>query len=297
MLAASGIENARLLLASEIGGDWTGRGYGDHLSFVLGRFDPADGAKVRDWFQPLYNSKGILRTAKVALTAEAQAENRALNVMALVAFPYPEDSAPMAARRILAGLRGTPRRLPKPRDLLQAVMGMPDLGRVAFAQLVTKRRAVPRNAAAELVINMEQAPNRESRISLAAEKDALGIPRARIHWAFTDLERRTLRAYVETFDAEWTRMGMRPVQWEPSVKAEGDALAPAEDIYHPMGATRMATTPEEGVVDPECRVFGVENLFVAGSSLFPTGGSSNPTLTLLALALRLADRLKADMPR
>ena len=297
VLAAGGIENPRLLLASDGLGnahDLVGRCYQDHLSFTLGRFDPADGERVRAWFQPLYNAKGILRTAKVALTAQAQARAGALNAMALVSFPFPEASAPMAARRILAGLRGAPRRAPAARDLWQAFVGLPDLGRVAYNQVVRKRRAVPRNAAAELVINMEQAPNLQSRITLDGAEDALGVPRASISWHLGGLERETLRAYIETFDAEWARLGMRPVRWDPAVIEEGDAFhAVVGDIYHHIGGTRMAERPEEGVVDPDLRVFGTENLYLAGSSVFPTGGSSNPTLTILALTLRLADTLKA----
>ena len=296
VLAAGGIENPRLLLASGVGNahDLVGRFYQDHLSFVLGRFAPEDAPQVKAWFQPVYNSKGILRTIKLATTAKAQAEDRVLNVMALVAFPFPETSAPMAARRILAGLRGRPRRSPNPKDLLQALVGAPDLVRIAFNQIVLKRRAIPGRPAAELVINMEQAPNRESRITLADGEDALGVPRARIHWSLTELERRTLRAYVRTFDTEWRRMGMRPILWEPYALEETDDYHQVVgDIYHHIGGTRMAERPEEGVVDHDLRVFGVENLYIAGSSVFPTGGSSNPTLTLLALAFRLADRIKA----
>jgi choline dehydrogenase-like flavoprotein len=59
-----------------------------------------------------------------------------------------------------------------------------------------------------------------------------------------------------------------------------------------MGTTRMHDDPKQGVVDRNCRVHGIDNLFVAGSSVFPTGGAANPTLTLLALTLRLADHLR-----
>jgi choline dehydrogenase-like flavoprotein len=65
--------------------------------------------------------------------------------------------------------------------------------------------------------------------------------------------------------------------------------------WHHMGTTRMHDDPKQGVVDRNCQVHGIDNLFIAGSSVFPTGGYNTPTLTIVALALRLADHLKAEM--
>ncbi|MGI9500477.1 MAG: GMC family oxidoreductase, partial [Geminicoccaceae bacterium] len=127
----------------------------------------------------------------------------------------------------------------------------------------------------------------------------LGVPRVKLDWRFSDIDKHTVQVLMSTFDKELIRLGLgrlEPSDW----LAEDSALWHTDDLvgnhpvggYHHMGTTRMAASPREGVVDADCRVHGMGNLFVAGSSVFPTGGWANPTLTILALALRLGDHLK-----
>jgi choline dehydrogenase-like flavoprotein len=135
----------------------------------------------------------------------------------------------------------------------------------------------------------EQAPNPASRVSLSTERDALGLNRIRLDWRLTEQDRRSLVEHAHSLALELGaqgigRMGMKLAddgRWPESV-AGGS---------HHMGTTRMHEDPRQGVVDRNCRVHGVDNLYVAGSSVFPTSGSANPTLTLVALTLRLADHL------
>lgn len=92
---------------------------------------------------------------------------------------------------------------------------------------------------------------------------------------------------------EFARLGVarvRPDAWLTDGAAGWEGKL--RDMYHHIGTTRMSHSPREGAVDPDCRVHGVANLYLAGSSVFPTSGYANPTLTIVALALRLADRLK-----
>lgn len=141
-------------------------------------------------------------------------------------------------------------------------------------------------------IRPEQAPNPESRVTLGEETDPFGNRRAHVRWRLSELEYRTARASLEVMAEDAGRFGLGRIRLEPNLRLEA-ACSPG---FHHMGTTRMSDDPARGVVDRDCRVHGVDNLFVAGSSVFPTSGYANPTFTLLALALRLADHLRT-LPR
>nr|WP_242519248.1 GMC family oxidoreductase [Halochromatium roseum] len=136
----------------------------------------------------------------------------------------------------------------------------------------------------------EQIPNLDSRVTLSDELDALGLRRTRLDWKLTEQDRRSLIANIHALGRELSATGigrMRPRladdgRWEPRVSGGS----------HHMGTTRMSDDPKHGVTDRNGRVHGIDNLYIAGSSLFPTSGSANPTLNILALAYRLADHLE-----
>jgi hypothetical protein len=145
----------------------------------------------------------------------------------------------------------------------------------------------------------EQAPNYHSRITLVDEQDRLGMRRAAVEWRLLDVDKQTLKTtmlelgrYFAKADigrirvADWVLDDGLPV----AGMAEGERSAHGG---HHIGTTRMAASPGLGVVDQHCKVFGTRNLYIAGSSVFPTGGHAPPTLTIVQLALRLADHLAA----
>jgi choline dehydrogenase-like flavoprotein len=149
------------------------------------------------------------------------------------------------------------------------------------------------------VIRAEQAPNPDSRITLSEECDALGVPRIKLDWQMSNIDKHSIKRLMNAFDEELRGLGLgtvEPAAWldDHSKCWEVDPLVSNHAIggYHHMGTARMSTTPNRGVVDEDCRVHGVENLYIAGSSVFPTGGWANPTLTILALGIRLADRVR-----
>ncbi len=140
--------------------------------------------------------------------------------------------------------------------------------------------------------HIEQAPDPDSRITLAEERDALGVPLGRMHWRLGELERRTIAAFARSLAAELGRLGLARVRIADWVLDGGDGWTRGvQDVAHHMGSTRMAQDPRQGVVNPDGRLHGTDNLYLAGSSVFPTAGCVNPTHTLVALTLRLADHL------
>jgi choline dehydrogenase-like flavoprotein len=141
-----------------------------------------------------------------------------------------------------------------------------------------------------LGVASEQAPDPSNRVTLSEERDALGSRRSKLVWHLSELDSRTVRKSVEILGRELGSRAMGRVSlliderhpW-PAVMGGGP---------HQLGGTRMHVDPKKGVVDANCQVHGISNLHVAGGSVFPTGGFANPTLTIVALALRLADRIR-----
>jgi choline dehydrogenase-like flavoprotein len=145
-----------------------------------------------------------------------------------------------------------------------------------------------------LNFSSEQLPNPDSRITLGAELDALGQRRVTVDWRVTAEDRRLAFETQRLFGAEIGRAGLGRLQM--SLRENEDSWP--DGMYgdeHQMGTTRMHRDPTQGVVDENCRLHGAANVYVAGSSVFPTGGAANPTLTIVTLALRLADHIKERM--
>jgi choline dehydrogenase-like flavoprotein len=137
----------------------------------------------------------------------------------------------------------------------------------------------------------EQSPNPDNRLTLSADRDALGMPRLRVDWRPRESDFESVIRCFRLLKREFERTGVGSVDATEEVVAER-LRAQAVVGAHQFGATRMAGDPSRGVVDANCRVHGTDNLFIATSSIFPTVGFANPVLTITALAVRLADHLK-----
>jgi choline dehydrogenase-like flavoprotein len=140
-----------------------------------------------------------------------------------------------------------------------------------------------------IVVNYcEQAPNPQSRVYLSHERDQLQMNRLVLDWKVGDEETRSLIRLQELVNSSLrrTRLGSLDHASQPL------SALHYTDASHHIGTTRMCDDPRTGVVNSDCRVHGINNLFIAGSSIFPTSGYANPTLTIVALAIRLAEHLK-----
>lgn len=275
VLATGGIENVRLLLASNSvapdgvgnGAGLVGRNFQGHVVFSVR--EAAKGRASRICFArggldlSLY-IEGSLRGTHCVLapTLADQRRRRAANatVTLFEMVPVPPDPE-------TAAIRGT----------LRAVTG--ETGGEVGCFLMT-----------------EHMPNPESRITLGSTSDALGMPRVKLDWAWSEADFRSLEDTVAAFAQALGEAGLGRLQF-PADRSQFVAMARNSASRHHMGATRMHRDPAQGVVDADSRVHGVSNLYVAGSSVFPTSGIGNPTLTLLAMTMRLSDHLKTEMKR
>lgn len=163
-----------------------------------------------------------------------------------------------------------------------------------------KNTYAPERPFLDVITRSEQSPNPLSRVTLTSDRDALGMQKVRIDWRVTGLERRTIyethRRFAEGIGA--ASLGRVKLEISESTLEDGVEWNTTgengrfEGGWHQMGATRMSSDPRYGVVDANCRVHGMSNLFIAGASVFPTSSAFNPTMTVVALAFRLADHLK-----
>jgi choline dehydrogenase-like flavoprotein len=165
---------------------------------------------------------------------------------------------------------------------------------VAAAALARLRRRPFRTDSLVMVEQIEQAPRADSRIMLDDGRDSVGRRRVKVQWRMTDATLRTQRRFHQLLSARVHAEGVGRLE---SPLVDDPEFEPwYGDAAHPMGSTRMAPDPGHGVVDTNCRVHALGNLFVAGSSVFPIGGQANPTLAIVALALRLAEHLRSHPP-
>jgi choline dehydrogenase-like flavoprotein len=149
-------------------------------------------------------------------------------------------------------------------------------------------------AAVSILMRSEQFPNPDSRVCLTDTTDRFGIPKLAVDWRLTALDRRSIVEATKMFAAEAGRLGLGRIQLAEWL-GEDAWPDPIWSGCHHMGTTRMAADPELGVVDSDCRLHDVANLRVAGGSVFPTGGYVPPTLTIVAMALRMADSIRGEL--
>ncbi|MCO7220226.1 FAD-dependent oxidoreductase [Klenkia sp. PcliD-1-E] len=295
VLCAGGIENARLLLASDRdvpGGlgnqhDLVGRFLMDHLRGPVARWSDRQARVVQRWFGPvrLATADGPVQlTPGLVLTPQVQEDEGLVNAALFL-------SAEIDERDPVRALRALSRRQDPLVNLLR-ILRRPGLVLESLWRLAGRQRGELRLLReVELHVIAEQVPDPDSRITLSDRTDRHGVRLPEVHWRIGEQDERTVHRAARAFVAEAARAGL-PVPRLVGPVEDGGALD-VLDVAHPTGSTRMAATPTEGVVDGDGQVFGVGGLFVAGSSVFPTSGHANPTQTVVALAVRLADHLRA----
>lgn len=280
VLAAGAVENARLLLVShrERGGvgneaDLVGRCFMEHPRDTSLRLHPRSPDLYRACaFYDLHQAaNGTSIFGRLALEREALLQH----------------DLPNASGTLLPRVRGVVR---------QARRTLEPLARFGCLDRLLPRgghgwtvHPAPRIAfdGLTLLLNLEQLPHPENRIRLAADVDAFGVPRAELRWRWRLEDQARLERLRRLLTATLEASGLFTVSIDPDSTIDPNA-------HHHAGTTRMHVDPESGVVDPYLRVHGVDNVYVAGASVFPTAGFANPLLTILALSSRLADHLASD---
>jgi choline dehydrogenase-like flavoprotein len=297
------IEASRLLLASTavcpqgVGNcrGQVGRYFHDHVEVRAAEIAPEDRTRVIRAFAP-YVKDGTTYRAKLEATEDLRIERRLLSVSAQFAIEEPSGSGAELIRRMLRRVQQGRLNQDLRRDMLSMPAALAEIVNLAIAAQLRNRRFVSREAGVVLDLDVEQKPDCESRIRLGEEKDTLGMRKAILDWRISGDERASIHRYAQELDVLFRKSGLANIRWTPQAQGEDERWESAgrRDTFHMMGGTRMGVDPSTSVVDSSLKVHGIRNLSVASCSVFPSGGSSNPTFTMMALALRLADRLQLE---
>ena len=312
VLAAGGMENPRLLLASRsvapygIGNhyDQVGRYFMEHPHARGGRILNARAWQLLEAFGRRHRLPGYEFAALVKPSAALQADQSILNTSLILVARQPAHARQALAARMYSRIKHNVAPTRGGRALWMTAKNIAK----TLQQGVDPLRpwVMHRLGLCDMAISIraEQAPNPQSRVTLTDQMDALGVPRLALDWRTTALDVRSVSVLVDTLGRELHRLGQgraEPAPWLKDLDGgwQTDPLISAHPIggYHHMGTTRMSDDPRLGVTDGYGRVHGVENLYVVGSSTFPTSGWANPTLTIVALALRTSDHISARMTK
>ncbi len=308
ILATGGIENARLLLASNrivpagLGNqhDLVGRFFMEHPRLLSGdiHFSRAwSRNKLYDIKYHYMNSavaaQGVHIAAQLALTPETLEKERLLNARICFCSEFPGEGSQgaQALFRCKQALLSKDQPGWRLRDDVMTMVKEPlNTFAYGFTRLFHPR-AMIKKVSFQVII--EPAPNPDSRVSLSStQKDALGMPRVEVDWRLDTQVRRTADRSLALIASELRQTGIAHVNLAPSMELHGwPATMEPEGTWHHMGTTRMHSDEKQGVVDADCKVHGLANLYIAGSSVFPTAGANFPTITITALALRLAEHV------
>jgi choline dehydrogenase-like flavoprotein len=274
-----------------------GHHFQSHIDFNAARVPANDAAKIHRWFANAY-LHGHKYHPKFRLAFPLRQREKILNIAGSITCI---NSAEPELRRIKSLARNFVRRRASVAswdDIPSALRQLPVMLRLWYGYRVRSRAAWPKNSTFWLRTHCEQEPLSQSRITLTDERDSAGLFRARLDWRVSPLEWKTIRYFTDQVKRIFAAQGLAHIVPQPELALEeGFRNVTFDDSHHHMGGTRMALSDVDGVVDPDLRLHGVDNAYVCSASVFPTSGFSNPTHTLIALAIRLADHLmgKSDL--
>jgi choline dehydrogenase-like flavoprotein len=293
VFATGGIENARLLLTANHGRglgnehDLVGRHFAERLAIHGGHVVLSDLAPIQE-LGSFYRPAGEEIGGGLRVPDTVQRDLGLLNC-SFYLVPRPKAVTSDAVRSLSTLSKARWRRPAVGaigRHLRNVLTNPPALADLALGRIMSRPRVLVLRA------DGEQAPNPESRVRLGSRRDDLGIPVPRVTWRITDDNFASMKASAQVLDHTLRARGLGLVEWtaDPHTTL-------VEGSHHHFGTTRMHADPARGVVDPVCNVHSVDNLYIAGTSVFPTYGASNPTLTIIALSIRLADHLREILGR
>lgn len=307
VLAAGTVETSRLLLASRsvaaegVGNanDQVGRNFHDHVTAPVATLTGAARARVVSELRPwVFFAGGVgdvrggtLHSVKLEASRELREQLELNPILAHIAIVEPEGSGIAVVREMLTSLQRGEFGKALTMHALKIPGAMLDGARLVLGAKLRHRRFISEGAVLKLQFNLAQDAPSCSRITLGSDRDAFGLPEVVVDWRVSEQEIGTMRRYAAHLKEQFEAMGLTGVEWVPGMFVEDAPVEGVEDARHAMGGACMGRDPRTSVVDAAMSVHGVGNLSIASAATFPDGSAQLPTLTMMALALRLADRL------
>ena len=292
VLCTGGIETARLLLVNHIGNDHdlVGRFFQDHPSAFIGWLNTTNPKQVQKLFSQFHKQR--LKYSVRCTAAQAwQREKRVLNISSGIHF-IEENPIYQNTKEIYQDLRDLRFSGATLRKIRQSIRHPFKIASPITQYLLKGRSYVP-DARFQIGVTTEQEPNPNSRITLSERRDALGMPLSNLNWQLTALTHYSIQQFAINLCDAFHHANIGEIILEPWVLDNANASQESiTDQFHHIGTARMHDSPSHGVVDRDCRVHGFDNLYIGSSAVFPTSGHSNPTFTIIALCMRLADKLR-----
>ncbi|MER8548332.1 GMC family oxidoreductase [Mesorhizobium sp. M1169] len=303
VIAAGAIESTRILLLIDrvSNGMITsmssslGCYFQDHLSAKVATLKVSNRPKLNKLVGFRFERGGVMRNLRFELSPQSQLRTVVPACFAHIAFSG--DSSGFEALRDL--LRSMQRReLPSSMVFVHLLRGLPWFLRAVWWRLVHQRLLYPDESRLDMHMVIDQGAHRSNQIALSDQfKDVFGQPLASIHWSVGEREVAAMQRATDAIEDSWRRSEIAHLA-KLDLRASEDVAIDMKSgggIYHPTGSTRMAYNPSDGVVDRELRVFALQDVSVCSTSVLPTGGGANPTMMLLLLTLRCAQRIKAEL--
>ena len=294
IFSLGGIESSRFFLQPREGGHpWNrsgllGQHFQDHIDCNAARIEPLDLSSFHDTFDPIV-THGYKYLPKLRLRPHLQSELGTLNIGSTMSFEDTGKARYQAKLTIRNLMRGRFSEVTRD-NVFHTAKHVPMLFSQAWRYYVQRRAYAPPSVRILLRVHCEQEPTSRSSITLTDERDPLGLLRIRFDWQVSERELETIRQYVLVAQSALARVA-RIIPDEDLMSGSPKFFARCDDSNHHMGGMRMSTSESTGVVDTNLRLYGTTNVHICSSAVFPSSGFSNPTHTVLALALRLSDHL------
>ncbi|MEI7781113.1 MAG: GMC family oxidoreductase, partial [Planctomycetota bacterium] len=303
VLCAGALETTRLLLEHDdrtngsitSAGAPLGRYFSDHLSATCGHFHRHSLSRFNAAVAPIFD-RGLMRTPRLEVSAAAQKAEGLPSAFAHVTFRTNGDTGFDVVRNFLRRRQGEQHELGLSPQRLGRVVH--DVTAMAYWRYARTRLWIPLEAEVVLQVDVEQVPNPDSRLRLSNERDSIGRKRLVVDWRITADDVAAINKVTSLTANGWKNSRLCKVADLQVVSERSfDAFETLYDVYHPTGTLRMGSAECNSVVDPNLRLWALDNCYVSTTAVFPSAGSANPGFTHLALTARLAAHIAGQPQR
>lgn len=267
----------------------------DHVAAIVGQIFPKNRKKFHAIFDTFYKN-GYKYLPRLRLSPEFAKNNKLLHASAQIVFDIDSNNILTKVKENLTEIKSKRKTYLSLVLLLLSDFNLYKILKIVFRWKILKRGTSPIAGPIWLEIHSEQEPSLKNKITLNKDKDILNQQRISLDWNISELTNKTIKEMAKYSALELEKSGLANVKLESWVNfSNQNSSRLMTDSYHQAGGLIMGKNEQVGVVDSNCKVFGINNLFVASSAVFPTSSFSNPTMTTIALAIKISEQIINDL--